>query len=470
MHDYTEPAISELYPEAVAAAEIAMASLALVDPAAAFASNLDGSRFYNPRYRAVYDACFRVHERGGQVDPVTVCDALTKDGVLAAVGGIAAVCKLASTYPTAGLAARYAEIIKEAWVGRELRRVAAEVPSALARGASIQEVSDRLRSFVDQVEDAGTTDCVSLEDAVVAEYNRIDLDLKRLAEGKAPTSGLPSGLGLERVVPGGIPRDRLTLLFGETGTYKTAIKQWMCDAVAAAGYHVLDFTLEDSSELTAQRFISRHTGIPYGRIAAREFFQGEEERVKELEPLAKAVASRTIVVGSVPATIEEAIRLSRYWARRVNLAAVFVDYVQLLEPSSSARDSDAKALLEVCKKAQRAAHRDRLAWVLVSQMNRDHAHRDDKRPRLNDLYGGSAIQHTVKLAIGIYRPVAHDPEPPPDSVWGPMYHNHPDGRVRYANALELWIRKSVSGETGVFQPILVDRPTGRMTVVDQHEM
>lgn len=465
-----EPAVNDLWPESVARAESALAALAVLNPGAAFGSNVPDAQIFNLRYRTVWAGAKKLYEDGKGVDLVTLATELERDGRLDAIGGYAWLAKLLMQSPDEALADRYAEIVKDGHVGRELRRLASEIPAALAGGASVQDVSDRLRSFVDRVEDSTPAQSVSLMDAVAEEYGRIAADLERMAKGQAAESGLPSGLGLERFVPGGIPRDRLTLIFGETGTYKTAIKQWISDTVAASGKYVLDFTLEDSAELTAQRFLARHTGIPYGRIAARELTDAEVKRLQELLPLAKQVAERTIVVGNVPATIEEAVRLSRYWARRVPLAAVFVDYVQLLEPSQNARENEAKALLEVCKKAQRAAHRDKLAWVLVSQINRDHRHREDKRPVLNDIYGGSAVQHTTKLAIGVYRPSAHEPEPSGENPWLAMYTNAVDGKKKYADALELWIRKSVAGETNVFCPVLVDRPTGKMTIVTPEQL
>lgn len=465
---YVDPAISPVYPEAVAAAERSLAALAIGDTACAFATNAVAKQFFNPRYRAIWEAAKTFHDENAAADIVGLTDRLAAANKLDAVGGYAWLAGLARGYPEAALAERYAEIVKNGWTTRELLRVTGEVPTALAAGASVQEVADRLRRFVDRIEDADSSQCVLLGEEIASERARIAADRQRMADGKAPESGLPSGLGLESAVPGGIPRDRVTLIFGETGTYKTAIKQWMADAIAASGKYVLDFTLEDSATLTAQRFLSRHTGIPYGRIAARQLDDGEVALIEQLQPLADEVASRTIVVGNVPATIEEAIRLTRHWARKVDLAAVFIDYVQLVDQDSAR--SEAEGLYKLCLQAQRAAHRDRIAWVLVSQMNRKNTNRDDKRPQLGDLYGSSGIQHTTKLVLGVYRPASHEAVPGKDSPWYAMFHNDPAGPAKYANALELWIRKNVAGESNVFVPLFVDRGTGRMTPAKMSEL
>lgn len=465
---YVDPAISAVYPTEVAAAERSLAALSIGDTAAAFATAVGPRHFFNPRYRAIYEAAKTFYDRNEPADIVGLADQLATAGRLEAIGGYAWLARLGCDYPLASLAERYAEIVRNGWTKRELLRVVAEVPTAIAAGAGVQEVADRLRRFVDRIEDADTSDCVLLGEEIASERARIAADLQRISEGKAPESGLPSGLGLEHAVPGGIPRDRVTLIFGETGTYKTAIKQWIADAVAASGKYVLDFTVEDSAELTAQRRLSRLTGIPYGLIAARQLTPEQAATIERVEPLAEEISNRVIVVGNVPATIEEAIRLSRHWARKVDLGAVFIDYVQLIDQDGAR--SEAEGLYKLCLQAQRAAHRDKVAWVLVSQMNRRNANRDDKRPHLSDLYGSSGIQHTTKLILGVYRPAAYEAVPPKESPWHGMYHNHPDGPARYADALELWIRKNVAGESGVFTPLLVDRGTGRMTPLTHSDL
>lgn len=459
-----EPSAGPLYPESVAAAEASLVALAMCHDGSVTGSGPEPRQFFNPRLSTVWSACRTLAERGQTADLITVADELEKHHRLDCVGGLAYLSKFSLVYASLELLDRYSEIVKEAWVGRELRRVASEVPHQLELGAGTAEVADRLRRFIDTLEAVSEQSATTLGAEVVAEHGRIVADIARVASGVPQESGLPTGLGLEQWVPGGIPRDRLTLIFGETGTYKTAVKQWISDAIAASGRYVLDFTLEDSAELTAQRFLARHTGIPYGRIAARELSTAEVERLQTLAPLAREVASRTIVVGNVPATVEEAIRIARHWSRKVPLAAVFVDYIQLIE--TSRRDNEAQAIGEICKKAQRAAHRDKVAYVLVSQMNRKYADRPDKRPQLTDLYGSSVIAQTCKLALGIYRPAKYEEEPSAESPWREWYVNSPGTAELYPGALELSVLKNVVGETGVMVPVVVDRPTGRIKNVD----
>ncbi len=463
---WVDPGTSALYPEPVAAAEKALVSLALYNPTVALAVNVPARSFFNPRLRAVWAAAIEVFERDGTCDPVTVGDHLQTKGKLDAVGGISYLSNcfiLASDFGGPSLAPFHGEMVRAAYSTRELRRLASEIPGALDAGAGLPEVLDRVRNFIDTVETSGGEEsCSVLGDEISLVHAKLAESAKQRAAGNLKPVGLVTGLGLERYVPGGLPLDKLTMLFGETGMFKTATKQWLADQVALSGRYVLDFSLEDSAELTAQRFLARHSGIPYGRIVTGEITDEEAVRLAELAPKVREAAQRIIVVGNVPSTIEEAVRLSRHWKRKVDLACVMVDYVQLMEMGQG---NEATEIYRLCAVAQRAAHRDKVAWVLLSQMNRKFDARDDKRPQLGDLYGSSAMGQLCKLAIGVYRPSKYDPAPSGDSVWSSYYANAPGGREAYRGALELWIRKNVLGEADVMVPVLVDPPPGRFSEV-----
>ncbi len=451
---------SSTYPESIAGAERALVALAMYDPASAFNTNVLPHHFYHPWYKEIWKTAGTLFKELGTVDPITTVDALPQN-IATAIGGLAYLSHLfndGASNASSSLAPHYAELVREASATRELLRLVSEVPAALSEGSSLPEVVDRVRRFLDTLEASSENECVILK----TEVDRVSSSIQAsIASGQTNSKGLVTGLGLEEYVPGGIPSDKLSIFFGETGTFKTAIKQWIADQIALSGRYVLDFSIEDSAELTAQRFIARHSGIPYGRIATGDVTLSESRLIEELTPSAKFAADRIIVVGNVPSTIDEAVRLSRHWKRKVDLAAVFLDYIQLLDTDS--RANEAQELYRICITAQRAAHRDKVAWVLLSQMNRRFESREDKRPQLGDLYGSSAMQQACKLAVGIYRPWKYDPEPGTESPWGS--HSRVVGSAAYRGCLELWIRKNVLGESDVVVPVSVDLATGRFSKV-----
>lgn len=462
-----EPSISELYPESVAAAESSLVGLALVDSTQALGTGARAEDFFNPRYRQIWSAIEELSLDSPEepVDAIVVGDILSGRGTLAAVGGIEFLTRLAISAGLPSMAGAYAELVRKGHLTRELRRLGASIGETLSNGTDPQDCISQIHSKLEALAGGASAEQVTtLAEACRVEIQRVEEFLSQ--EGSSRQSpGLPTGCGLESLVPGGIPRDKVSILFGETGNFKTAVKQIMMDAIARAGGTVLDFTLEDSEELTAQRYLSRHTGIPYAKISARLLDNVEDLRKADIDP-----AARIYVVGNVPSTIEEAIRVARGLANKVGkLDAVFCDYIQLMDIDSSHQGREAQGLYHICKQAQKAAHRDKTAWVLLSQVNNLLDQRPDKRPRLGDLYGSSGMKHTCKLAVATYRPSKHESTPSKDSPWYGVFTQHPNGREIYANALELWIRKGF-GRVNQFVPLWVDAPTGRVRELTPDEL
>lgn len=292
-------------------------------------------------------------------------------------------------------------------------------------------------------------------------------EVERVLSGEGH-SGLPCGLGIERVVPGGIPLDKVTVLFGESGNFKTTVKNALMFNLARAGHTVLDASLEDSNELTSQRYLAGITGVPYGAFSDPSNF-GNANRQNLNKYDGEGAAANVILGGELAPNIDEIIRVARYYKRERGLSAVFVDYIQLLEGPK--RFSEREMLTYIMRKAQNAAKRDSIAYVMVSQSNQKVEYRDsnDKRPKTGDLFGSSTLHQYCKLLIGVYRPSKYSYEPPStksshtlDRAYRALYDCDPQFEEEYRRLLELHILKNVVGETAVVHAD-VHAPTGVVT-------
>lgn len=292
-------------------------------------------------------------------------------------------------------------------------------------------------------------------------------EVERVLSGEGH-SGLPCGLGIERVVPGGIPTDKVTVLFGESGNFKTTVKNAIMLNLARAGHTVLDASLEDSNELTSQRYLAQLTGIGYGLFSDPSSLTDTDRRNLDATDVGGAAAN-VIMGGEVSPNIDEIIRIARYYKRERGLSAVFVDYIQLLEGPK--RFSEREMLTYIMRKAQNAAKRDGIAYIMVSQSNQKVEYREahDKRPKTGDLFGSSTLHQYCKLLIGVYRPSKYNFEPPGtrqshtlDRAYRQLYDTDPGFEAEYRRLLELHILKNVVGETAVVHAD-VDAPTGVVT-------
>lgn len=293
----------------------------------------------------------------------------------------------------------------------------------------------------------------------------LDVELVRLRENLKP-SGLPSGFGLERRVPGGVLGDKITCIFAEPGNFKTTTKNHMLLSMAAGGHRVMDASLEDLPELTAHRYMSRYSEIPYGSIAGGTCAPSDVDFIRGTLDMD---IPKNIVVppDDFEPTAENIIHL----AREAKVRALAVDYVQLLEGYGGEKqvlDSSVRAF-------QRFAMQDKVAVILLSQQKQRDPNRSNPRPKLDDMLGSSAMRIAAKCVIGLFRPYNEWKSPQmnakanPNSPYG-MYSQYlaaaAEHTYDYPNILEAWVLKNVLGRTGAMH-LKVQPETGFVENFDE---
>jgi replicative DNA helicase len=416
--------------------------------------------FYNPRHRVAFESIRLLHDRGEPVDLMTLEAQINSTGMLEAVGGLAGLAKYMLLVPTADAIGHYAAIIRDRSFSRRLRVAADSTLQRIEVGASWRDALASLRGALEELEDNAQPEAATLADVARTEVDAI-------RAGVAEVVGLSTGLGIERVCPTGIPLDKVTTVFGETGNFKTTLVSNLAWNIAAAGHGVLSISWEDSNQLAAQRMLARQSGVSYGRIAARTL--GAEERAA-IDLKAGDVAARIIMADNVEPTIEAVVRLARYYKRTKGVAAVVVDYLQLLDGAGSQK----QILDDAVQTAQRSAAQDKIAYIFVSQVKAEVTNRKAEdggpRPTLDDCLGSSAMRIGTKLGLGVFRPWKYCRVPSAKGAYA-EYHalaaGWPEGKEQflrdiYPRVLEVWVSKNVMGEAPVCIPCLVDLPTGRI--------
>jgi replicative DNA helicase len=384
--------------------------------------------------------------------------------MLEAVGGLAGLAKYMLLVPTADNIGHYAAIIRDRSFARRLLVAADSTVQRLDVGASWRDALVGLRGALEELEDDAHTEAPTLADVARTEVDAI-------RAGLAEVVGLNTGLGIERVCPTGIPLDKVTTVFGETGNFKTTLVSNLAWNIAAAGHKVLCISWEDSNQLSAQRMLARQSGVGYGRIAARTLDSSERGSigVGDVE-----TAGRIIMADSVEPTIEAVVRLGRYYKRTKGVAAIVIDYLQLLDGKGTQK----QILDDAVQAAQRSAAQDRIAYIFVSQVRADVSGRKAEdggpRPTLDDCLGSSAMRIGTKLGLGVFRPWKYCRVPTARGAYS-EYHalaaGWPEGKEDflkniYPRILEIGVSKNVLGEAPVVIPCLVELATGRIEPFD----
>ncbi len=225
------------------------------------------------------------------------------------------------------------------------------------------------------------------------------LDASAVPPDTVPT-GFPS---VDRVLGGGMRRRDLVVLGGDVGAGKSALTLGIALRAAGAGHRVAFL----SGEMDEARLLERALAIE-GRTRI------DDMRTGTLSDEARAaVGAAAIRVRDLPlnfftlsgSTLEEA--LGPVW--RLEPALVILDCLQLLPPPPGGRgtqDEDSAATL----KALKAMALDRrVACLVVAQLPKHAAERDDPRPRLDDLGALGAVKQHADVVMLIYREEMYRP-------------------------------------------------------------
>lgn len=423
--------------------------------------------FFNPRHRVVFEAVKALYDRGDPVDPMTLQAQIEKTGMLTAVGGLAGICNYIASTVTGDNVPHYAAIVRDQAFSRRLKVATAASTARLTSGADWKAELGTLRSTLESLEEAAHDDPPTLKQVMLDELDSV-------RSGRPEAVGLMTGLGIERVCPTGIPLDKVTTVFGETGNFKTTLAANLAWNIAAAGNVVVAVSWEDSNKLAGQRALGRATGISYGRIAARTLDAGERIRLA-VGPDDEAISDRIITDDNCEPTIDAVIRLARYYKRTRGAKAVIVDYLQMLDGGGTQKQT----LDDAIQRAQRSARRDNIAYIFISQVKADVTNRADSeggpRPTLDDCLGSSAMRIGTKLGLGVFRPWKYCRIPSgnagPYGGYAKLAAQWPAGKAIflqdvYPRILEINVTKNVMGVAPATIHCLVELETGKLTPLD----
>ena len=274
------------------------------------------------------------------------------------------------------------------------------------------------------------------------------VEVARIRTGVVRLNGIPSGIGLERLVPSGIPRGKITAVYSSEGNFKTTLVTQLAIAAATAGFRVLNLTLEDSAELVVHRYLARLTGVPFGVIHGGALT--DEQRALVVAAEFGDVARRIFVVDDLDpywARAEAAVNALRMPNGKPGIDMVILDYVQMF-------GRDPKTLDDVVFGAQRFAKANNVAIVFVSQQVKPDTHDDNPRPKTENMFGSSALRMGCKLAIGLFRPWVLCKAPSsPKGPYGPYckwLSSDPANVDIYPELLEVHVTKNFAGPPGAY--------------------
>lgn len=213
----------------------------------------------------------------------------------------------------------------------------------------------------------------------------------------------------------GIESGDLVMIAGSPSSGKTSFVVQTLLYNASKGRPTLIFSMDTGRSKLARRFLAKLTGISLAKIKEIEPHLADKTKVgTELQMLRQAIQEiehRPIFIDDRRShTAADIVAISKSVKEKSGgLALIAVDFVQLIALPGRNRPQE---LSEAVQMLRALAGDLDCAVIGLSQLNRQHVYRQDKRPQLSDLSGSGGLEQTSDVVVFVTRDMAEPPDRP----------------------------------------------------------
>ena len=395
-----------------AEAEQAVIGSCLIDPKCLpdLLSMLKGEDFYLDQNREIYETISYMFTFAHTIDPVTVLDEMKQRGVFREESSARYIRELMEVTPTAANALKYAQIVRDQALLRNIIAACDEtIDAAVTGGGEAGEVLDLAERKIYALRQGRIIGGLIPASQVV---QTVYTNLSDLAGSGKAVPGLTTGLrDLDRRIMG-LNKSDFVLIASRPGMGKTSIALNIAMAAAKAGKHtVAIFSLEMSREQLVTRLLSAEGLINLGHLLTGNL---SEEEWRRAAHAASVISETDIRINDNPTlTVAD---MNAQCRRLNNLGLVVIDYLQLMQSAGSghswSNESRTQAVSDMSRMLKIMAKELNVPVICLSQLSRANEGRSDKRPMLSDLRESGAIEQDADIVIGLYRDGYYNRESP----------------------------------------------------------
>lgn len=381
-------------PQNVEAEQAVLAAMLLGDARTideALDAGLKTEDFYRVANGLIFDALIDLWRSDTPIDAVSLKNKLVEWKVYEEVGGTAYIMALGDVVATTANVAYHARIVIEKSQRRELIKAATEaIGRAYDDERHIGEIlSDVEESFRPVGRDEG------------AEGSIADQVAEALGIMENPPEYIYTGFSnIDFYLEGLRPGD-MVVIGGLQGEGKTSFLLSGCLGMAGSGIPSALFNFEMEPLHITQRAISALSGVDGRKIKAgfSSMSREEKEKVRDAGVL---LSNMPIHFGHVRGlnTSLLAARVKRR-KRRYGLDVVAVDYLGKIRGEKSFVN-DERDVAERIAALKTIAIEQHVVMLVTAQFNREIRHRMDKKPRISDFKGSSAIESEADVILLLY--------------------------------------------------------------------
>jgi replicative DNA helicase len=344
---------------------------------------LSPADFYAHVHDTVFTALVTLYERGEPLDKITLAEELRSRSLLDKVGGLPYLTSLMDTVPTAASAEYYAQIVREKSALRGLIHAGTQITRiGFEQEEDVEAALDQSEQIVYEVgRRQKRGEFAPIYKLLKGTFEQID----RLYHSRGDRTGLTSGFRDIDEYTAGFQPGNFVILAARPGMGKTSMALTMASAAAKEEQKpVAIFSLEMTNEELVTRLLCAEARINSQNLRRGNIKDPEWEKISTGMSALSQLPLHIDDSGTV--TVTEIRSRCRRLQSADGLAAVFIDYLQLVRPSGTSRSQNRNdELSEICRMLKATAKDLQIPIIALAQLNRGVESRNDKRPMLADL-------------------------------------------------------------------------------------
>lgn len=363
--------------------------------------------FYADAHQKIFETIVSLHDRGGQpVDLVLLAEELKKRGYLDDVGGYAYLGELWDATPTAANAEYYAQIVRDKSLVRNLIRAGNDIlGDAYKQSMPADQLIESAERQILEVATKGIVGKLyTLDEAIQDTYDRID---QRTQGSEMAASGLLTGFTDLDDLTAGLHRSELVIIAARPSVGKTAFSLSLARHIVVNEKEPVFFvSLEQSRVELAERLLCAQAKVDSHRLRKGTLTSDDMERLIEAGGILR---SAPLTIDDTPAQgILRIAANARRLKRQQSIRAVFIDYLQLIEPDNR-RDPRHEQVAQISRRLKFLARELEIPVIALAQVNRASEDRQDHRPRLSDLRESGSLEQDADAVLMLHRPDRYEP-------------------------------------------------------------
>ncbi len=360
--------------------------------------------FYREDHRTIFRAISLMVAEKKPVDAITVAEALLSSGVRETDIGLAYLGELAQNVPSSANIRRYAEVVVEKRMRRDLLAASARI-AELATADSAMSAAHRIdeaAGIVFALSEKSSRDEreAQLVGTVLADVIQ---DIQDRFERGGAIVGLPTGFADLDEMTSGFQGGDLIIVAGRPSMGKTAFAINVAEHVATnMDKSVLVFSMEMGKKQLVERSIASLGSINMKSIKNGQLNDDDFHRLSFA--MGKLHGSKFVIDDRPALSIAQIRSRARRVARRNGLDLVVVDYIQLATGDMASKNGSREQEVSSVSRGLKAIAKEfNVPVIALSQLSRKVEERADRRPMMSDLRESGAIEQDADVILMMYR-------------------------------------------------------------------